>query len=313
MNLVLQITRGPRRGTRRVLQAGQRAVIGAANWSDFPCHDSAMDDTQFLVKCLRSAGWVQNLSGSVKLMVNGVVVQKKRLGQGDIVTAGNCDFLASIRRHEGVFEDLKIPLVGTDDFAQQFNRRIVAPRISKVGLIPDRNTVFPEAWAESVRLKNEGKGIPSLGLLKSLATNGKAGLLIDTSAAPDVFAADSPVRPEHMIPLSSPEDRQCYLFLVDSQPLADLHRLLSRLWLDGRVIFFVPIDATLRHRNRFSESSLWRGRTAGQISGLLTDGPASLQEGVFRYLESVLLPNDVGWTLLSRAAISYDQLHRSSA
>lgn len=272
-----------------------------------------MEDHQFLVKCLRSAGWVKNLSATANLMVNGVVVQSRRLGDGDIITAGGCDLIAGIRDQQSLFQGLHLPLAGTQQFTDQFNRRFVAPRVSSVGLVADRGTVFPGAWGESIDAQTEGPGVPPLSVLQMLARNGSAGLLVDAAAAPGLFAKGTGIRPENVIPVSSPEDQQCFLFLLEEASLEQLHSLLTRLWMAAQVIFFVPVDATLRHRNRFAESSLWRGRTAGQVSSLLTDGPVILREGIFRYLESVILPVDGGWTVLSRAALDQELLHRSSA
>lgn len=313
MNLVLQMTRGPMHGTRRVLQPGQRAVIGSSNWSDFPSRDVTMEDHQFLVKCLRTAGWVRNLSASASLMVNGVVVQSRRLGDGDIISAGGCDLIAGIRDRRKLFEGLTLPLAGSQEFSEQFDRRFVAPRVSSVGVVADRGTVFPGVWGESIQAQSEGIGIPPLSVLQEVARNASAGLLIDAAAAPGLFAAGTGVRPEQIIPVSSPDDQRCFLFLLEQTPLELLHVVLSRLWMDGQVIFFVPADETLRHRNRFTESSLWQGRTAGQVSSLLTDGPVVLREGIFRYLESVILPTEGGWTVLSGVALNQELLHRSSA
>lgn len=300
-------------GTRRVLQPGQRAIVGASNWSDFPSRDPTMEDHQFLVKCLQSAGWVKNLSATASLMVNGVVVQSRRLGDGDIISAGGCDLIAGIRDQRSLFQGLQLPLAGTKQFSDQFNRRYVAPRISSVGVVADRGTVFPDAWGESISAQTDGDGVPPLHVLQMLARNSAAGLLVDATAAPGLFGHGTGIRPEHVIPLSSPDDQQCFLFLLEQASLEQLHMLMTKLWLDHQVIFFVPVDSSLRHRNRFAESSLWRGRKAGQVSSLLTDGPAILREGVFRYLESVILPVEGGWTVLSRAALDQEFLHRSSA
>ena len=311
MSIVLQMTAGPRTGSRRVLQQGQRLLVGAGNWSDFPAGDSQMSAAQFIVRCLPSGAWIENLSSSHGIRINGLVVKSRKLSDGDIVSAGTCEYIIRIRT-EKTLHRMKIPLVGTAEFSHQFRRSVSDSRRLSSSVSECARLIHPQLWSESVRLRNQGVGIPPLKLLKAVSQFRSAAMIIDSVVLPKLKSTTVSIAPSQLFPLSSHANQSGQLVIVDGLPIADLHSALAFLWEKSDVLFFVPIDHTQRYRHRFAESSLWKDRTIGQISKLLVDGSFALREGTFRYLDCVIVPRENGWVLLSRPAAMAQQSQNSA-
>lgn len=299
MNLILRMMRGPQAGSRRILQTGQRALVGATQWCDFPADDNSLGDPHFLIKCDQTACWVENVTDDAQLRVNGVFVDHKRLADGDVVTAGECDFMASIRGRAITAQRLDVPLVGTHQFTEQFRRSVVSfeDQVSDNGFA--RSTMGPAQWSEATWMSNSGTGTPSMELLEKASRFRPAGLILESSAMAEFMKPGSTLTDADFIRLSAVKDRKP-LVLLEGQSVSDIHSLLQRSWSSGQIMFYVPRDETANHRKKFHKSILWINKSIRKISTLLIDGPDVRRESVFRYLDTIILPRADGWLLLSR-------------
>jgi hypothetical protein len=301
MNVVLKMTRGPCEGTRRVLQEGQRVFIGRSRWTDFPAADATLADPQLVVKCTRTECWVQNLSLAATLMVNGVALQKKKLSHGDIVSVGHCDIMAKFRGQAGVVERILTPFVDMNSLAELF-----AGGVASLHLPPDHErdeevVIPPTPSAEFYLSRDEGKGVPSIELLKKMAHNRHGCLILDAAAVPMLKKMPSILPVEWLHPVKMSFSAENHLFLICDRCVDDLHPILATLWPDHQVAFFLPRTETSPYLHRIGESAMWNGRTIAQVAGLLIDGPHTFRQSAFEYLDSLLLPKGFGWGVVSRA------------
>ncbi|MEZ6061322.1 MAG: FHA domain-containing protein [Planctomycetaceae bacterium] len=97
MNLVLRMIRGPQVGSCRVLQVGQRAIVGTTDACHWVIPDAELRGLRFRFGCSTPGCWVEDLSESPRLLVNGLTAGKARIFDGDVVSLGRCCFVTRVR------------------------------------------------------------------------------------------------------------------------------------------------------------------------------------------------------------------------
>ena len=216
------------------------------------------------------------------------------------MSAGDSQFIARIRGRRSPVRELNAPLVGTEGFVAQFTRSVIT-QCSSFGEKFRGSTMSGESWSESSRVAKTGKGVPSQSLLEAATCLRAAALILDNCAVARLMAGDSRYSESDFFPLEANQaGTQEHLFLLDNKPLAELYFILDSEWAGQNVAFLVPFGTRADFRKHMLESSLWRDRTVRQASRLLVDGSYALREGLFKHIDSVVVPTEDGWMLMSR-------------
>ncbi|MBX3436209.1 MAG: hypothetical protein KF861_01880 [Planctomycetaceae bacterium] len=97
MKVTVQARRGQRAGHRVWLAARQQLHVGSTEWADFVIpDDAALAQVQFVLDCGTRGCVVRNLDAMSPLYVNGQEAVEHTLLDGDIIRAGNTEFLVSV-------------------------------------------------------------------------------------------------------------------------------------------------------------------------------------------------------------------------
>ncbi len=302
MNLVLRMTRGPHVGTCRVLQIGQSALIGSSDLCDFPVAPAAIGNPQFCVRCTTTGCEVQNVFPDVPLRVNGVSATRKQLADGDVISAGSCEFIVKIRGLVSRLQKMRIPLVGTTEFTAEFTQSLNARRPDHRIRETSRATIHPSFWSDSVRMRHRGAGVPSEMVVRSCCGQRTAAVIVDIDAASQISLLRDPLRSGALSPILSADDNAS-LGILDGLSESERTAVLHELWPTGSAMLVIAVDTSASCRDDLLRSSLWQNRSVRQVSRTLLKGSLALREGVFRYLDLVLLPTDTGWMLLSSTRV----------
>ena len=149
-NIMLRISAGPGMGTCRVVNPGQTLLVGTSKECGWILDDSSIDDVVFAIECARQGCWVEGQGNGRRMKVNGMTTNRRKLCDGDIISAGACSFIARLRGLSGALQNANVPLVGTAEFAQRF-RGGAAARISGTWTRSTRqSTVVPFSWRKSL-------------------------------------------------------------------------------------------------------------------------------------------------------------------
>lgn len=305
MLVVIRITQGSQVGVCRALMPGQRALIGCGISSHFAVEDSSIGDPQFLLKNGRTGVTVENVSEAAFLFVNGLRSTNRRLADGDVISVGGLEFMVEIRGETGNLGHLNLPLVGSVQFSDMHGLSVRLSQTMEHRTGGSRITIHPEFWSESIRLRNRGTGIPTLKMLQNISRRRPCGVVVNDCAVKALLSLDG-ISEKRLVPILSDAQKEPTLWILDSLSIPALHQVITELWRNEDVLFFVPVDATPRYRHRFANSTLWTSRTVQQLTTLLMAGSITLRESVFRFLDAVLLPAaspDPSWILLSTVRI----------
>ncbi|MEZ6060859.1 MAG: hypothetical protein R3C19_10880 [Planctomycetaceae bacterium] len=299
MNLLLRMIRGPQVGSCRVLQIGQSALIGSSELCDFSVAPAMMGNPQFLVRCTQDSCTVQNVFPAVKLKVNGVGTTQKQLSDGDVIGVGDCEFIVKIRGLVSRLQKLRIPLVGTAEFTQEFSQTLNARRPDHTIRETTRATIHPSFWSDSVRMRHRGAGVPSESVVRACCGQRTASVIVDTDAVSQISLLQKDLaRRKDLCPILAANDNAT-LCILDGLSESERTAVLHELWPSGSAMLVIAVDPSATCRDNLLRSSLWQNRTVTQVSQTLLKGSLALREGVFRYLDLILLPTDSGWLLLS--------------
>lgn len=150
MNFVLRISSGPGTGTCRILHLGQQAEVGGAADCDWHLEGDSFHNVRFRFQCTRQGCWVENSAEATQLKVNGVTTRRRKICDGDIISVAACSFIARIRGYVSHLQKQNVPLVGTEEFAQSFQRGVAA-RISGTWQRTSRSGVVkPFSWHKTL-------------------------------------------------------------------------------------------------------------------------------------------------------------------
>jgi pSer/pThr/pTyr-binding forkhead associated (FHA) protein len=97
MKVVVETRNGLRAGHRVWLAVRQQLRVGRSEWAEFAVPDDFMADVQFALVCGGRGCQLRNLAGETPLFVNGRRVEQQTLVSGDLIRAGNTEFLVSIQ------------------------------------------------------------------------------------------------------------------------------------------------------------------------------------------------------------------------
>jgi hypothetical protein len=98
MKVVVETRNGERAGHRIWLTMRQQLRVGRSDWAEFSVPDDpAMADVQFALECGGRGCQLRNLAGDTPVFVNGRRVEQQTLVNGDLIRAGDTEFLVSIQ------------------------------------------------------------------------------------------------------------------------------------------------------------------------------------------------------------------------
>jgi hypothetical protein len=126
MKVVVETRNGPRAGHRVWLSARQQVRFGSSEWAEFCIPDDVtMADVQFALECGGRACRLRNLSGERPLFVNGLRVEQHTLVSGDVIRAGDTEFLVSIQLGNGEIPET-LPLASRTNPTEKTNAKYTA-------------------------------------------------------------------------------------------------------------------------------------------------------------------------------------------
>ena len=97
MRIAIRVRNGQAAGRRIVLRGGQIARFGRTDWSDFAFpSDELMAEVHFAIQCTADVCTLKALSHDHETLVNGQAVDAVRLQAGDLITAGQIQFLVEL-------------------------------------------------------------------------------------------------------------------------------------------------------------------------------------------------------------------------
>ena len=106
MRVAIVANSGPATPRRIVLRGGQIARFGRTEWTDFAFpSDAAMADVHFAIRCGTEICSIQRLAMDRETFVNGAAVEIARLVDGDVVTAGQTQFVVEINDGATIVEN----------------------------------------------------------------------------------------------------------------------------------------------------------------------------------------------------------------